>query len=166
MRAFVSLGSNIEPRRHLSQALAEMKRRFEVTAVSPVYLTAPVGDSEQPDFWNLAAEIESELGPVEIQRELYEVEHLMGRRRDPRRPFGPRTIDLDLVLVEGRTGTFGPLELPAPQLARCSFVAVPLADLAPDLVHPVLGVAMKDLASRLAAANRRPPQRVTAELSA
>ena len=53
MRMFVSLGSNIEPRQNLTRALAELRRRFRVTAVSPVYRTAPVGDANQPDFWNL-----------------------------------------------------------------------------------------------------------------
>jgi 2-amino-4-hydroxy-6-hydroxymethyldihydropteridine diphosphokinase len=165
MRVFVSLGSNIEPRRNLAKALCELKRRFQVLAVSPVYLTAPVGDADQPDFWNLVAEIESDREPEEIQGELREVEQLLGRTRDPQRPYGPRTVDLDLVLVPGRSGTFGKLELPSPLLARHSFLAVPLADLVPDLPHPVLGVPMKELARNLVSANPRPPRPLGVELA-
>jgi 2-amino-4-hydroxy-6-hydroxymethyldihydropteridine diphosphokinase len=165
MRVFLSLGSNIEPRRNLAKALAELKRRFEVLALSPVYLTAPVGDVDQPDFWNTVAELESDLEPEEIQRQLREIEQLFGRTRDPLRPYGPRTVDLDLVLVDGRTGRFGALELPSPLLARHSFLAVPLADLAPDLPHPVLGVPMKELARELTGANHRPPQPLGVELA-
>jgi 2-amino-4-hydroxy-6-hydroxymethyldihydropteridine diphosphokinase len=165
MRVFVSLGSNIEPRRNLVLALGELRRRFVVPAVSPVYLTAPVGDVEQPDFWNLVAELETDREPEVVQSELREIEDLLGRTRDPRRPYGPRTVDLDLVLAPGRTGLFGTLELPSPLLARSSFLAVPLADLAPDESHPLLGVPMKELARSLAAADRRPPRPLGVELA-
>jgi 2-amino-4-hydroxy-6-hydroxymethyldihydropteridine diphosphokinase len=164
MRMFVSLGSNVEPSRHLGLALAELRRRFTVAAVSPVYRTAPVGDPDQPDFLNLAVELASEEPPQKVQAALRYIEALLGRRRDPERPSGPRTVDLDLVLVEGLRGTFGNLDLPSPLVAKEPFVAVPLADLAPDLLHPVVSVPLGELARSLVAAAVHPPRRVDAEL--
>jgi 2-amino-4-hydroxy-6-hydroxymethyldihydropteridine diphosphokinase len=165
MRMFVSLGSNIEPRQNLSRALTELRRRFRVTAVSPVYRTIPVGDANQPDFWNLAVEIDDDEPPQKVQGALRFIEEILGRHRDAQRPFGPRTVDLDLVLVEGLTGSFGAVELPSPLVAREPFVAVPLADLAPTLPHPVLKIMLADLARSLVAKERQAPQPLPVELT-
>jgi 2-amino-4-hydroxy-6-hydroxymethyldihydropteridine diphosphokinase len=137
MRMFILLGSNIDPRQSLARALAELRRRFKVTAVSPVYRTAPVGDANQPDFWNLAVELDNDEPPQKVQGALRFIEEILGRHRDAQRPYGPRSVDLDLVLVEGLAGSFGALELPSPLVAKESFVAVPLADLAPALSHDI-----------------------------
>ncbi len=161
---FVLLGSNIEPSAHLERALGELRTRFEVSAVSPVYRTAPVGDSDQPDFWNVAVELRDDRDPAEVQRVLHAIEDLLGRRRDPARPSGPRTADLDLVFVEGAAGRFADLDLPSPLLERHAFVAVPVADLAPRLVHPLLGVPLATLAARTVAQAGAPPQRLAVEL--
>ena len=159
-RMFVSLGSNVRPEANVPCAVDELRRAFHVVAVSRAYRTAPVGDADQPDFWNLAAEIESALPPGQVQAQLREIEDRLGRVRDPRRPFGPRTADLDLVLVEGVSGRFGALELPSPLLEREAFVAVPVAELAPDMPHPVLGAPLADLAREASARASRPPQPV------
>jgi len=164
MRLFVSLGSNVRPGHFLPRAVAELRRRFHVVAVSPAYRTAPAGDSDQPDFLNLAVELDSELPPEEVQTALHEIEDALGRERDPRRPFGPRTADLDLVLIPGVVGRFGSLELPSPQLAAEAFVAVPVADLAPELVHPVLGVSLGDVARSTLATTNVPPRAVALEI--
>jgi len=163
MRMFVSIGSNIEPRHNLTRALAELRRRFRVTAVSPIYRTAPVGDANQPDFWNLAVEIENDE-PQKVPGALRFIEEILGRHRDPQRPYGPRSVDLDLVLVEGLAGNFGAVELPSPLLAKEPFVAVPLADLAPTLSHPVLKITLAELARTLVAKDPHPPQPLAVEL--
>ncbi len=165
MRMFVVLGSNIEPERNLARAVRELRARFGVVAVSRVYRTAPVGDPDQPDFWNAAAEIECDLAPDEVQRRLREVEADLGRVRDPERPCGPRTADLDLVLVPGRAGRFGNLELPSPLVEREAFVAVPLAELAPTLAHPVTGAPLAEIARAAAARAPRPPEPLAVELA-
>jgi len=165
MRMFVLLGSNIQPRAHLARAVAELREAFEVVAESPVYRTAPVGDPDQDDFWNLAVEIDSELRPPEVQARLRAIERQLGRRRDPARPSGPRTADLDLVLVPGVEGRFDRLELPSPLLLREAFVAVPLADLAPQLPHPVTGVPLRSIAAETVASATRPPRRVAGGLA-
>ena len=165
MRMFISLGSNIEPEANLARALRELRHRFLVVAVSPAYRTAPVGDPDQPDFLNLAVELASDAHPLLVHRELRTIENLLGRRRDPARPSGPRTIDLDLVLADGIAGRFGDLELPSVLIERQAFVAVPLADLAPDLPHPVIGMSISALARAAVARGLCPPERLPVELS-
>lgn len=165
MRMFILLGSNIEPRQNLARALAELRRRFKVKAVSPVYLTAPVGDSNQPDFWNLAVEMDNDEPPQKVQGALRFIEEILGRHRDAQRPYGPRSVDLDLVLVEGLAGSFGALELPSPLVAKESFVAVPLADLAPKLSHPQLKITLGELARTLVTKDPHPPRSLAVELT-
>ena len=165
MRMFVLLGSNIRPRHHLARAVAELREAFEVVAESAVYRTAPVGDTDQDDFWNLAVEIDSELGPEEVQAMLRTIERRLGRRRDPARPSGPRTADLDLVLIPGVKVQFGGLELPSPLLLREAFVAVPLADHEPGLPHPATGEPLRSIAAATSAAAARPPQPVARGLA-
>jgi 2-amino-4-hydroxy-6-hydroxymethyldihydropteridine diphosphokinase len=165
MRMFILLGSNIEPRQNLARALVELRRRFKVTAVSPVYRTAPVGDANQPDFWNLAVEIDNDEPPQKVQGALRFIEEILGRHRDAQRPYGPRSVDLDLVLVEGLAGSFGALELPSPLVAKEAFVAVPLADLAPKLSHPLLKITLGELARALVTKDPHPPRSLAVELT-
>ena len=165
MRVFLSIGSNVEPRKNLALALTELGRRFELVAVSPVYRTAPVGDADQPDFWNLAAELATDEPPPMVHRELRAIEDALGRKRDPSRPFGPRTVDIDLVLAGTLTGRFGDLELPSGLVEKEAFVAVPLADIAPDFPHPVLGATIGELARAAVASTARPPEPVATELA-
>jgi 2-amino-4-hydroxy-6-hydroxymethyldihydropteridine diphosphokinase len=165
MRMFVSLGSNIEPRLNLGRALAELRRRFKVVAVSPVYRTEPVGDPHQPDFWNLAVELESDEPPQKVYGALQFIEALLGRHRDPERPYGPRIVDLDLVFVEGLSGSYGGLELPSALIAKESCVGVPLADLAPELPHPLLKVTLGELARSLMVGTSQHPRVLDVELS-
>ena len=152
----VLFGSNIEPRTNLRRALAELCARFAVTAVSPAYLTAPVGDTEQPDFVNAAVAIETDEEIDLVQSTLAEIEAALGRSRDPGRPSGPRTADLDLVLAGDTVGRFGRLALPSPLLEREAFVAVPVADLDPGTRHPVSGESLGELAARLVATGVAP----------
>lgn len=162
-RAFVSLGSNIEPRLNVARALEELRRRFVVTAVSPIYRTAPVGDLDQPDYWNLAVELACDEAPELVHEALRGIEARLGRRRDPNRPYGPRTMDLDLVLVDGLAGTFGPVTLPSPQLAGEAFVALPVADLAAEMKHPESGLTLAETARATLDQTTPRPIRLSAE---
>jgi len=132
--AYLSLGSNIEPERHLRAALAALRKRFGEVRVSPVYRTAAVG-FEGEDFLNLGARIDSDLQPVELNDWLHALENTHGRRRDGPR-YSSRTLDIDIVLYGDRV-LRGPGHLKIPRAdLRHAFVLKPLADIAPDTVVP------------------------------
>lgn len=132
--AYLSLGSNIDPERHLRAALAALRGRFGAVDVSPAYRTAAVG-FEGEDFVNLAVRIDSDLDPGALNDWLHAQEDARGRRRDGPR-FSSRTLDIDIVLYGDRI-VRGPghLDIPREDL-RHAFVLKPLADIAPDVVVP------------------------------
>jgi 2-amino-4-hydroxy-6-hydroxymethyldihydropteridine diphosphokinase len=140
-RAFVGLGANLGDRRAvLEQALERLRAEdgVDVLAVSSFRDTEPVGYVDQPRFLNAAAALETDLEPRDLLDRLLAVERALGRTRDGPR-FGPRTIDLDLLVYgDVRVGEPG-LELPHPRLHERRFVLEPLAELDPDLVVPGRG---------------------------
>jgi len=126
--AFISVGSNIEPERHISAALTALVQRTEVTASSTFYRTAPIGNADQPMFVNGVWLIRTDLEPRAVRDDLLTpVENLLGRRRSADK-FAPRTIDLDLVLYNDLCVVDGDLRLPHPDIAR-SFVHGPIVEL-------------------------------------
>ncbi|MBK6726280.1 MAG: 2-amino-4-hydroxy-6-hydroxymethyldihydropteridine diphosphokinase [Xanthomonadales bacterium] len=142
-RAYLSLGSNIAPARHLRAAIAALRARFGEVLVSPVYRTAAVGFAGE-DFLNAAAVLESDLDPHALNDWLHALEDAQGRERGGAR-FGPRTLDLDLVFYDDLTlDGPGHLQIPRAEL-RHAFVLKPLADIAPGYVHPRLGRPLADL---------------------
>ena len=142
--AWLSLGSNLEPERHLAAAAAALRRRFADVRFSPVYRSDAVG-FDGPPFLNAAAVLESDLPALALDAWLHALEDTLGRRRDVPR-FSSRTLDVDLLLY-GDEVLRGPghLELPRPELATEAFVLVPMVDLAPTLVHPTLQCTLATL---------------------
>lgn len=143
---FVGLGSNLGDReRWIRRALAQLDRipNTSLRRVSSLYDTDPVGVVGQPEFLNAVAELESELTAREILWNLLLVEARMGRRRSHR--WAPRTMDLDLLLYGSERIREPDLVVPHPELHRRAFVLVPLSELAPDLVHPVLQRSIREL---------------------
>jgi 2-amino-4-hydroxy-6-hydroxymethyldihydropteridine diphosphokinase len=133
-RAYLSLGSNIAPERHLVAALAALRERFGDIKVSPAYRTAAVG-FEGDDFLNLGVRIDTDLEPEALNDWLHALEDALGRRRDGPR-FSSRTLDIDIVLY-GERIVCGPghLQIPREDL-RHAFVLKPLVDIAPEAVVP------------------------------
>lgn len=143
-RAYLSLGSNLEPETHLAAALAELRTAFGALDVSPVYRSPAVG-FDGPDFLNLAVALQTSLEPPALDAWLHALEDRHGRRRDVPR-FSSRTLDADIVLYDERVVNGpGHLEIPRGELVRHAFVLKPMLDLAPDVVHPVLGLPLKQL---------------------
>lgn len=141
--ALLSLGSNLEPERHLAQAARELIARFPRARFSPVYRTPAVG-FEGPDFLNAAAAIDSDLDVHALNDWLHALEDAHGRRRDQPR-FSSRPLDIDIVYFDALVLSGpGHLELPRPEL-KYAFVLKPLADLCPDFIDPVQGVALSRL---------------------
>jgi 2-amino-4-hydroxy-6-hydroxymethyldihydropteridine diphosphokinase len=146
VRAYVGLGSNVGDRLgHLRSAVAALRanEKIVVTDVSSVYETDPVGPA-QPDFLNAAVAVDTDLSPQEMMRVLKAIERDIGRV--PRERWGPREIDLDLLVYGDRRIDSDDLVVPHPQIAARAFVLVPLTELAPALDVPGVGDASSLLA--------------------
>ena len=137
---YLGLGSNVEPELHLQQAVDELRTRFGDVELSPVYRSAAVG-FEGEDFLNLVAGLESGLPAADIQAQIEDIHDLIGRQRGSDK-FGPRSIDIDLLLYDDLVIDEPGLKIPRKDVLEYSFVLGPLADLAPDLLHPVTGRAI------------------------
>lgn len=137
MRYYVGLGANLGRRGvNLAEALLHMVRipGLRLRRASSVYETEPVGITDQPKFLNMVVEIEADAHPEQLMVDLLAIERAMGRVRDVR--WGPRLIDLDLLVWDGPPVVGDAVELPHPRLMERSFVLIPLAEIAPDLLLP------------------------------
>jgi 2-amino-4-hydroxy-6-hydroxymethyldihydropteridine diphosphokinase len=156
--AAIALGSNLESRfgdreANLREAVRRIEKLGEVRAVSSFYDTEPVGYLEQPRFLNGALLLETDLNPRTLMQELLAVERAMGRERVGAIAKGPRVIDLDLLLYGDWVLWAEELILPHPRMEERRFVLEPLAEIAPEWVHPVLGVTVRELFERLGPAS-------------
>lgn len=148
-RGFLGLGTNLGDRKdNLRRALAALKScaKIEVVRVSQVYETAPQGVLDQPDFLNLVVEIATELSPRELLTTIKAIELQLGRTPGPR--WGPRLIDIDILLLGDERIAEEGLTLPHPHLLERAFVMAPLAELAPELI--LQGERADAIAARLA----------------
>lgn len=142
---YVGVGSNIDPERNIPDAMRALRSRARITGVSAFYRTPPLGAPGDPEFFNGVVRIETDLEPSELRADvLRRIEDDLGRRRTSD-PNSPRPIDLDIILYEERVSREGGIIIPAPDIRTRAFVAVPLLELAPDLVLPDDGARLKDL---------------------
>jgi 2-amino-4-hydroxy-6-hydroxymethyldihydropteridine diphosphokinase len=142
---YLSLGSNLgEREKNLANALEELEKRgAKILRRSSIYETEPVEIREQAWFLNCAIEVETSMQPQQFMSAMLEIELLLGRRRETK--YGPRTIDLD-ILLEGDTILNTPqLTIPHPKMAERRFVLVPLAEIGPQAIHPVLRRTIAEL---------------------
>jgi 2-amino-4-hydroxy-6-hydroxymethyldihydropteridine diphosphokinase len=149
-RAFIGIGSNLGDRRkNCAEAVQSLKevRGCEFLGCSRWYLTSPVGVKDQDWFVNGVAGLAAEISARELLGRLLSIETGMGRVRNER--WGPRVIDLDLLLYGKDIIKESDLEIPHPQMHLRRFVLAPLAELDPDLIHPVLGKTASQMLSEL-----------------
>ena len=161
MKAYVGLGSNLGERESLLKAAIEQLSLLPETRlgkVSSLYDTAPVGELDQPNFLNAVAQLETALTARQLLWNLLLTERRLGRVRHANRRYGPRTIDLDLLQLGDQVIDTPELKLPHPEYHRRAFVLVPLVEIEPKLVHPVLGLTAEEL---LAQIEERPQVRRT-----
>ena len=155
--AFIGIGSNLgSPLENCQQSIAMLEEhpQIEVTARSSFYETEPVGRTDQNWFLNAVVKVTTELEPNLLLEALLAIEDSMGRIRNEK--WGPRIIDLDLLLYEVRVLKNSRLEIPHPEMTQRRFVLAPLAELAPDLVHPLENKSIQQL-SRFRGLGDLPP---------
>lgn len=150
---YVSLGSNIDPERNLAAAVKLLRAKAKVLAVSSRYRTAPQGFTVQADFLNMAVKLTTPLTPAVFKTQVLEgIEHTLKRVRDPLNKNAPRTIDLDISLWGTAIFDYGhkPWHVPDKDILRFAHVALPLAEIAPDYVHPEMGQTLTQIAAGFA----------------
>ena len=144
VRVWLGLGSNLgDRRRHLSAALERIRELGRIEAVSPVYETEPVGPIAQPDFWNLVVRLVTRLRPEALLEAAKTIEVGLGRKEGEH--WGPRPIDIDILLYGRESVHAGGLEIPHPRMLERGFVLRPVVDIDPGLVHPVSGQKLEDV---------------------
>lgn len=146
---FIALGSNLGNREEYLLRATEALEKLMTSPLkcSRVYETKPVGFVDQPDFLNLVVQSTTQLQPLQLLEQLHEIEQKLGRKRNIR--FGPRTIDLDILLFGNRYECFHDLQIPHPRMWQRAFVMVPLAELAPGR-RGLGGESVSVLAARIA----------------
>ena len=135
--AYLALGSNLGNRaENLQTAISFLGSKSKVLNCSPVYETPPWGYEEQPKFLNQVVRVETDLTPSELLDYVKEIERKIGRKETFR--YGPRSIDIDILFYDDLVVNTPPLIIPHAQITERAFVLVPLADIAPDYIHPIL----------------------------
>jgi 2-amino-4-hydroxy-6-hydroxymethyldihydropteridine diphosphokinase len=145
---YLALGSNLGDRvANLETARKSLAPRIEIVRESPIYVTPPWGYTDQPDFLNQVIEVDTLLHPIPLLHKLKKIETEMGRETTFRN--GPRIIDLDILFYGQEVYEGENLQIPHPRLQDRAFVLVPLNDIAPDFVHPVLNQSVHEMLAKV-----------------
>ncbi len=149
VKAYIALGSNLGDKiENLKSAVCMLEENSSCLVVkkSSLYITKPVGIEDQPEFLNAVVELETSLNPNDLLELCLNIEKRLGRKRTIR--WGPRVIDLDILLYDNLTVCEENLKIPHPEMMKRAFVLVPLAEIAPDVILPG-GIKALDASSRL-----------------
>lgn len=155
-RAYIALGSNIAPRMtYLRQAIETIRgvKQISVVNESSIYETEPVGYENQENFLNQVVEITTQYSPLELLEACQLIENKLGRERDVR--WGPRTIDLDILLFNQENIVMNQLIVPHPRMDSRAFVLVPLAELNPELIIPTINNTVREQLSLISNQEKR-----------
>jgi 2-amino-4-hydroxy-6-hydroxymethyldihydropteridine diphosphokinase len=145
---YLSLGSNIEPAENLRAAIEQLAAQTKLIAVSSVWETKPVGLAKQPNFLNAAAIVETSLTAEQFKQEVIgPIEQGLGRVRQADKN-APRPIDIDIMLFNRQILQLGQRHIPSPEIIERPFVAIPLAEIAPDYQHPEVGQTLAEIARK------------------
>lgn len=148
--AYLGLGSNIGDReKSLNNAIAKLSEvpGIQVTKISSRYETKPYGKTNQPDFMNMAVEVDTNLTPLDLLETVLGIEHELGRVRTE--VWGPRSIDIDVLLYEDLELKLTDLKVPHPEMHLRSFVLDPLNEIAPKREHPTLQMTVEKIKEQL-----------------
>ncbi|MBF0178304.1 MAG: 2-amino-4-hydroxy-6-hydroxymethyldihydropteridine diphosphokinase [Magnetococcales bacterium] len=143
----IAFGANLNPLPNLIHGLRRCHQELGIVAVSTVYRTRPVGLMDQPDFLNGALCLARPMEPWPLRAMLRKIEAECRRNRGELSKDGPRTLDLDIALMGRKIVEEPPLSIPDPEILRRPFLALPLAELAPDLLHPQVNRSLAEIAA-------------------
>lgn len=149
---YLSLGSNLGNREEIIKSSINLinEQIGEVTKVSDIYETEPWGFTSANKFINVAIEITTQLSPNEVSDIVHRIEFDLGRRRNPNaNSYEDRVIDIDILLFDNIISDDKYLTLPHPKMHLREFVILPLCEIAPNLIHPVLGITIKDIKNNI-----------------
>jgi 2-amino-4-hydroxy-6-hydroxymethyldihydropteridine diphosphokinase len=147
-KAYLSLGSNIEPELNIKSAVKILAERARLVAVSSVWETQPLGLAAQPNFLNAAAIVETGLSAAQLKQQVLAfIEQALGRVRQASKN-APRQIDIDIILFNEEVFELGQRHIPDRELFERAFVAIPLAEIAPDYIHPETGQSLREIAQQ------------------
>ncbi len=149
--AYIAIGSNQGDRElYLLRAVAEISKlpNTKVTGLSPFYETTPVGVADQPNFYNAVLRLSTRLSPHDLLKALQNIEDNVFKRKRTVK-WGPRSMDLDILLYGNQIINSPELVVPHPQMMNRRFVLQPLSDLSPELIHPEAGISIKQLLKAL-----------------
>jgi 2-amino-4-hydroxy-6-hydroxymethyldihydropteridine diphosphokinase len=153
---YLVVGSNMEPERHLKEAIALLRGRFTVLGMSSVYQSPAFGHTQQPDFLDVVVKIATPLLPVIVKEKLEFIEKRLGRDRlNQATKDGPLPLDIDILLWSDGVFSFGnkPWKVPHESITKYAAVAIPLAEIAGDALHPTENVTIREIASRFTGAH-------------
>ncbi|OGS98841.1 MAG: 2-amino-4-hydroxy-6-hydroxymethyldihydropteridine diphosphokinase [Gallionellales bacterium RIFCSPLOWO2_12_FULL_59_22] len=155
-RVFIGVGSNIEPEKNVRAALRSLAQQTRVAGISMAYRTGALDRPQQPYYFNCVVEIETEASPTEVKHGILRpIENSLGRTRSADK-YAPRTIDLDLILYGDLAMDAEEIRLPDPEILERPFIAIPVFELAPDLVLAGYNLPIREVATRMPQGGMQP----------